>query len=70
METHSEFAANKFLTKEGRIRHNQLWNDLQETLNALSNAPGKTTKQWQTVSIYTNVHTHNYILYVYTYNSI
>lgn len=49
METHSGFAASKFLTKEGKIGHNQQWNRLQELLNALSKGPGKTVKQWQTV---------------------
>ncbi|XP_032690435.1 uncharacterized protein LOC116853446 [Odontomachus brunneus] len=49
METHSEFASNKFLTKEGRVHHNQQWAELGKMLNELTKGPGKTTKQWQTV---------------------
>lgn len=46
MEIHSEFAAGKYLTKEGRVHHVQQWDDLTNMLNALSSCPGKTTKQW------------------------
>jgi len=51
MESHSEFAANKYLTKEGKIHHAQQWDELHKMLNALSNGPSKTVKQWQTVII-------------------
>ena len=51
MELHSEFAKNKFLTKEGKIHQNQQWDQLATMLNGLSNGPDKTVKQWQTVSI-------------------
>jgi len=64
MESHSEFAANKYLTKEGKIHHAQQWDELHKMLNALSNGPGKTVKQWQTVIIliktYVCTHTHTY----------
>lgn len=66
METHSEFAANKFLTKEGRTHHNHQWDELKDMLNALSNGPGKTTKQWQIVNIHTQ--TLIYIYYIYKLN--
>jgi len=49
MEEHSEFAAGKFLTKEGRNRNMQQWEELKTYLNSLSCAVGKSTKQWQTV---------------------
>ncbi|KAL6259455.1 hypothetical protein P5V15_009375 [Pogonomyrmex californicus] len=48
METHSEFTARKFLTKEGKIHHTQ-WKKLKNFLNSLSTGPEKSTKQWQTV---------------------
>lgn len=48
MESHSEFAAGKFLTKEGKIHHAEQWEEVAKMLNALSNHL-KTTKQWQTV---------------------
>lgn len=54
METHSEFASNKFLTKEGRVHHNQQWAELAQMLNELTKGPGKTVKQWQTVIIHTH----------------
>ncbi|KYN07982.1 hypothetical protein ALC62_01043 [Cyphomyrmex costatus] len=49
MESHSEFAAGKFLGKEGKLHYAQQWERLTEILNSLSTGPGKTTKQWQTV---------------------
>lgn len=51
MESHSEFASTKYITKEGKIHHAQQWENLKDMLNALSTGPGKTVKQWQTVSI-------------------
>lgn len=51
MELHSEFAAGKFLTKEGKTHHSKQWEDLGNKLNSLSNGTEKTTKQWQTVNI-------------------
>lgn len=51
METHTEFAANKYLTKEGKKHNAQQWEELHKMLNALSSGPGKTVKQWQTVII-------------------
>lgn len=51
MESHSEFAASKYLSKEGKIHHIQQWEDLTNMLNALSNGTGNTVKQWQTVRI-------------------
>lgn len=50
METHSEFAATKYLGKEGK-HHLQQWEKLKLLLNALPNGSEKTVKQWQTVSI-------------------
>jgi len=40
-----------FLTKEGKIHQMKQWEQLAATLNALSDGPDKTVKQWQTVSI-------------------
>lgn len=51
MESHPEFAAGKFLTKEGKVHHCKQWEELASKLNALSNGILKTTKQWQTVNI-------------------
>lgn len=51
MESHSEFAAGKFLTKEGKIHHIKQWEELTIKLNALSTGTQKSTKQWQTVNI-------------------
>lgn len=47
-----EFAAGKFLLKEGKIHHSQQWEELQQILNALSIGPNKYIKQWQKVIIY------------------
>ncbi|XP_018317252.1 uncharacterized protein [Mycetomoellerius zeteki] len=49
MEPHSEFAEGKFLGKEGKLHYALQWQRLTKLLNSLSTAPGKTTKQWQTV---------------------
>lgn len=51
MESHTEFASNKFLTKEGKIHQTKQWEQLATILNDLSCGPGKTVKQWQIVSI-------------------
>lgn len=50
MESHSEFAAGKFLTKEGKLHHIKQWEELVVKLNALSGSE-KSTKQWQTVNV-------------------
>ncbi|XP_077263663.1 uncharacterized protein LOC143898224 [Temnothorax americanus] len=56
MESHSEFAAGKFLTKEGKwhskeekVHHIKKWEELTIKLNKLSSGTQKSTKQWQTV---------------------
>lgn len=49
MESHSEFAAGKFLTKDGKIQQMKQWEELATQLNALSTGTKKSTKQWQTV---------------------
>ncbi|XP_024876589.1 uncharacterized protein LOC112457648 [Temnothorax curvispinosus] len=49
MESHSEFAAGKFLTKEGKVHHIKQWEELTIKLNRLSSGTQKSTKQWQTV---------------------
>lgn len=51
MESHSEFATNKYVTKDGKIHHAQQWEQLAGMLNALTPGNDKTSKQWQTVSI-------------------
>lgn len=71
MESHSEFASNKFITKEGKIHHMKQWEELTTMLNALCNGPGKTVKQWQTVStfcmynvyMYAYMQAHVYVMY-------
>lgn len=47
-----EFAAGKFLPKEGKVHHSQQWEELQQILNALSIGPDRYIKQWQKVIIY------------------
>ncbi|XP_077256592.1 uncharacterized protein LOC143894295 isoform X2 [Temnothorax americanus] len=49
MESHSEFAAGKFLTKERKVHHIKQWEELTIKLNRLSSGTQKSTKQWQTV---------------------
>ncbi|XP_071653698.1 uncharacterized protein [Temnothorax longispinosus] len=49
METHSDFASCKYVSKEGKVHHAQQWENVAAMLNALSKGPGKTVKQWQTV---------------------
>ncbi|XP_025160791.1 uncharacterized protein LOC112589928 [Harpegnathos saltator] len=49
MESHSEFATNKYLTKDCKIHHAKQWEQLAEMLNALPAGNKKTLKQWQTV---------------------
>ena len=52
MESHSEFAAGKFLTKDGKLHHMKQWEELTVKPNALSGSGSqKSTKQWQTVNI-------------------
>jgi len=48
MESYFEFAANKYLIKEGKIHHAEQWNELHKMLNALWNGSFKTVEQWQT----------------------
>jgi len=55
MECHSDFAASKFLTKEGKIHHIKQWEELAKKLNELSPGSEKTTKQWQTVKIFNSL---------------
>jgi len=51
MESHSEFASSRYITKEGKVHYAQQWEELVRMLNALSNGPKKTVKQWRTISI-------------------